>query len=124
LVKHSDRALDRTFAALADPARRPLLARLGMSEVLSVSELAQPFAISLTAIMKHLEVLSDPRLIVRAKTGHIVACRLTADPMEQAMEWLARYEHLVRKPRPTCGFCGARRMAVKSSSAGKAGPII
>jgi hypothetical protein len=60
-----------------------------MSEELSVSEPAKPLAMSLTAIMKHLEVLSDPRVIVRAKTGRIVACRLTADPME----WLARYEH-------------------------------
>jgi DNA-binding transcriptional ArsR family regulator len=46
---------------------------------------------SLPAIMKHLDVLSDAGLIARAKTGRIVACRLIADPMERAMEWLARY---------------------------------
>jgi DNA-binding transcriptional ArsR family regulator len=83
--------LDRTFAALADPTRRALLARLGAQESLSVSELAQPFAISLPAIMKHLDVLSDAGLVAREKTGRTVACRLTARPMEQAMNWLNRY---------------------------------
>ena len=58
---------------------------------LSVSELAQPFPMSLPAIMKHLDVLSDAGLIAREKTGRTVACRLTAAPMEQAMDWLNRY---------------------------------
>jgi DNA-binding transcriptional ArsR family regulator len=92
MVKYSDQALDRTFAALADPTRRALLARLGREHSISVSELAQPFAMSLPAIMKHLDVLSDAGLIARAKTGRIVACRLTARPMEQAMDWLNRYQ--------------------------------
>ena len=56
-----------------------------------MSELAQPFAMSLPAIMKHLDVLSDAGLIAREKTGRTVACRLTAQPMEQAMNWLNRY---------------------------------
>jgi len=92
MVKYNDETLDRTFAALADPTRRELLARLGGSETLSVSELAQPFAMSLPAIMKHLDVLSDAGLIEREKTGRVVACRLTAKPMEQAMDWLNRYQ--------------------------------
>ena len=92
MVKYSDEALDRTFAALADPTRRALLARLGKQDGISVSELAQPFAMSLPAIMKHLDVLSDAGLVTRAKTGRTVACRLTAGPMEQAMEWLNRYQ--------------------------------
>jgi DNA-binding transcriptional ArsR family regulator len=92
MVKYQDPALDRTFAALADPTRRALLARLGRQDGISVSELAQPFAMSLPAIMKHLEVLSDAGLVARAKTGRIVACRLTAKPMEQAMDWLSRYQ--------------------------------
>ncbi|MET0677939.1 MAG: metalloregulator ArsR/SmtB family transcription factor [Bradyrhizobium sp.] len=91
MVKYQDAALDRTFAALSDPTRRALLARLGDRESLSVSELAQPFAMSLPAVMKHLDVLSDAGLIAREKTGRTVACRLTAEPMEQAMEWLDRY---------------------------------
>jgi hypothetical protein len=53
---------------------------------------AQPFAMSLPAIMKHLDVLSDAGLIAREKTGRTVACRLTAKPMEQAMDWLNRYQ--------------------------------
>src|SRR5450432_1906842 len=92
MVKYENPALDRTFAALADPTRRALLARLGRQDGISVSELAQPFAMSLPAVMKHLDVLSDAGLIARAKTGRIVACRLTADPMQQAMDWLNRYQ--------------------------------
>ena len=92
MVKYQDETLDRTFAALSDPTRRALLARLGAEDSLSVSELAQPFAMSLPAIMKHLDVLSDAGLIAREKTGRVVACRLTAKPMEQAMDWLNRYQ--------------------------------
>jgi DNA-binding transcriptional ArsR family regulator len=92
MVKYRDQTLDRTFAALADPTRRALLARLGEQENISVSDLAQPFAMSLPAIMKHLDVLSDAGLIARAKTGRTVACWLTAGPMEQAMDWLQRYQ--------------------------------
>jgi DNA-binding transcriptional ArsR family regulator len=92
MVKYSDQTLDRTFAALADPTRRALLARLGKRDSISVSELAQPFAISLPAVMKHLDVLSDAGLIARTKNGRVVTCRLTADPMEQAMDWLNRYQ--------------------------------
>ncbi|MBR1143891.1 helix-turn-helix transcriptional regulator [Bradyrhizobium sp. AUGA SZCCT0431] len=92
MVKYQESVLDRTFAALADPTRRALVARLGNRESLSVSELAQPYAMSLPAIMKHLDVLSDAGLIAREKTGRTVACRLTAKPMEQAMDWLNRYQ--------------------------------
>src|SRR4029077_14575840 len=92
MVKYREDRLDRTFAALADPTRRALVARLGDRESLSVSELAQPFAMSLPAIMKHLDVLSDAGLRARAKTGRRVACRLTAKPMEHAMDWLNRYQ--------------------------------
>ncbi|MGY3441370.1 MULTISPECIES: ArsR/SmtB family transcription factor [unclassified Bradyrhizobium] len=91
MVKYQDETLDRTFAALSDPTRRALLARLGEQDGLSVSELAQPFAMSLPAIMKHLDVLTDAGLVTREKTGRTVACRLTARPMEQAMNWLNRY---------------------------------
>jgi DNA-binding transcriptional ArsR family regulator len=91
MVKYPGKTLDRTFAALSDPTRRALLAHLVAKESLSVSELAQPFSMSLPAIMKHLDVLSDAGLIAREKTGRTVACRLTAQPMEQAMNWLNRY---------------------------------
>src|SRR5256885_13828074 len=90
MVKYQDEALDRTFAALSDSTRRALLARLGWQDGISVSELAQPFAMSLPAIRKHLDVLSDAGLVRREKTGRVVACRLAAKPMEQAMEGLNR----------------------------------
>jgi DNA-binding transcriptional ArsR family regulator len=92
MVKYQAVALNRTFAALADPTRRALLARLGEHASVSVSELARPFPVSLPAIMKHLDVLSDAGLITRAKTGRTVACRLSAAPMERAMDWLNRYQ--------------------------------
>ncbi|HKT97445.1 MAG TPA: metalloregulator ArsR/SmtB family transcription factor [Paraburkholderia sp.] len=92
MVKHEDDTLNRTFAALADPTRRALLARLAQQDALSVSTLAQPFAMSLPAVMKHLDVLVDAGLVTRAKTGRTVACRLAAGPMEDAMQWLAYYE--------------------------------
>jgi DNA-binding transcriptional ArsR family regulator len=92
MVKHQGIALDRTFAALADPTRRALLARLDAEPSLSVSELARPFPVSLPAIMKHLDVLSDAGLIRRSKSGRTVTCELTARPMEDAVNWLNRYQ--------------------------------
>lgn len=92
MVKFQEAQLDRTFSALSDPTRRALLARLEAEDGLSVSQLAQPFAVSLPAIMKHLDVLSDAGLITRTKTGRTVSCRLNAAPMEEAMGWLARYQ--------------------------------
>jgi len=92
MVNYQASPLDRTFAALADPTRRALLARLDREEGVSVSELARPFPVSLPAIMKHLDVLSDAGLITRTKTGRTVSCQLTPAPMEQAMNWLAHYE--------------------------------
>ena len=92
MVNHQADPLNRVFAALADPTRRAMLARLGEEASLSVSELARPFTLSLPAVMKHLDVLSDAGLIARAKTGRSVACRLTAAPMEEAVGWLNNYE--------------------------------
>lgn len=92
MVKLESSQLDRTFAALSDPTRRALLARLEGEDAVSVSDLARPFAMSLPAVMKHLDVLSDAGLITRTKAGRTVSCRLNAEPMEEAMGWLARYQ--------------------------------
>jgi DNA-binding transcriptional ArsR family regulator len=92
MVKVSADPLDRTFAALADPTRRALVMRLAGAPDLSVSELAAPFQMSLPAVMKHLDVLSDAGLVAREKTGRTVACRLDAKPMRDAFEWLHRYQ--------------------------------
>lgn len=92
MVKYIDTGLDRTFAALADPTRRALIAKLNQRDDISVSELAKPFPVSLPAIMKHLDVLSDAGLITRTKTGRTVSCRLAAEPMQEAVDWLNRYQ--------------------------------
>jgi len=92
MVKYQDTALDRTFAALSDPTRRALLARLGEADGLSISELAEPFPMSLPAVMKHLDVLADAGLVTRNKSGRTVSCQLKASPMEDAMNWLTRYQ--------------------------------
>jgi DNA-binding transcriptional ArsR family regulator len=92
MVKYQQGGLDRTFAALSDRTRRAMLARLGDNDSLSVSELARPFSMSLPAIMKHLDVLSDAGLITRTKSGRTVSCRLEAAPMKNAMDWLDRYQ--------------------------------
>ncbi|MCX7307817.1 MAG: helix-turn-helix transcriptional regulator [Afipia sp.] len=92
MVYYSSDRLDRVFAAVADPTRRALLSQLEGRDSVSISDLAKPFAMSLPAVMKHLDVLSDAGLITRTKTGRTVTCRLTAAPMEQAMEWLNRYQ--------------------------------
>jgi DNA-binding transcriptional ArsR family regulator len=91
MVNHQER-LNRTFAALVDPTRRAILAQLERKDTASVSELAEPFAIKLPAVMKHLDVLDDAGLITRSKTGRTVTVRLRPQPMREAMEWFRRYE--------------------------------
>jgi len=91
MVNYSDR-LDQVFGALVSPARRAILQRLARAECASISELAQPIGMSLPAVMKHLDVLEDARLITRAKTGRTMLVRLSPKPMADAMAWLQRYE--------------------------------
>lgn len=92
MVNYKERRLDRTFAALVDGTRRAILARLEREDSATVSELAQPFAIKLPAVMKHLDVLHDAGLITRTKAGRIVTVRLRPEPMREAMDWLQRYQ--------------------------------
>ena len=96
MVNYTER-LDRTFAALTDPTRRAILARLEREDEASVSALAEPFAIKLPAVMKHLDVLDEAGLIVRAKQGRTVTVRLKPEPMREAMAWLSRYERFWTK---------------------------
>jgi DNA-binding transcriptional ArsR family regulator len=91
MVNYQER-LGRTFAALVDPTRRAILERLERTDGVSVSELAEPFAIKLPAVMKHLEILVDAGLVTRSKAGRTVTVRLRAQPMRAAMEWLRHYE--------------------------------
>jgi len=82
--------LDATFAALADPTRRAILARLALGEA-SVTELAEPFAMSQPAISKHLKVLERAGLISRGRDRQRRPCRLEAQPLAEANQWLERY---------------------------------
>ena len=82
--------LSTTFAALADPTRRAILSRLTNGEA-SVTELAQPFDMSLPAITKHLKVLQRAGLITQGREAQWRPCRLQAKPMREAAEWMEPY---------------------------------
>jgi DNA-binding transcriptional ArsR family regulator len=87
---NSTQHLDATFAALADPTRRAILARLASGEA-SVNELVKPFAMSQPAISKHLKVLERAGLISRGRDAQRRPCRLVAKPLAQANGWLEGY---------------------------------
>src|SRR5580658_6139668 len=82
--------LDRVFGALADPVRRAILNRLDGEDLL-VTELAAPFAISLQAVSRHIQVLVRAGLVVQERSGRISRCRLDTGPILQASLWLNRY---------------------------------
>jgi DNA-binding transcriptional ArsR family regulator len=91
-VVNYQQRLDRTFAALVAPTRRAILAQLERKNSASVGELAEPFAIKLPAVMKHLDVLAEAGLITRTKSGRTVTVRLRHQPIREAMAWLSHYE--------------------------------
>ena len=82
--------LSDTFSALADPTRRAILARLSTGEA-TVGELAEPFAMTLPAVSKHLKVLERAGLITRGRQAQSRPCRLAARPLSEAAEWIDRY---------------------------------
>jgi DNA-binding transcriptional ArsR family regulator len=82
--------LSATFAALADPTRRAILARLTLGET-SVTELAEPFDMTLPAVSKHLKVLERAGLIARSRAAQWRPCRLEASPLKDATDWLEHY---------------------------------
>lgn len=83
--------LSKTFAALADPTRRAILARLSEGEA-SVKELAEPFEMTLPAISKHLKVLERAGLIIRGRDAQWRPARLAAGPLREASEWIGDYK--------------------------------
>ncbi len=89
-ARSHDAELDHTFQALADPTRRAILARLASGEA-TVNELAEPFAISLPAVSRHLKVLERAGLITRGKDAQFRPCRLEAEPLKDAYDWIDRY---------------------------------
>ena len=82
--------LDRTFAALADPTRRAILARLASGQA-SVTELAAPFAMSLPAVSKHLKVLERAGLVARGRRAQWRPAQLQAEPLHEVADWVADY---------------------------------
>jgi DNA-binding transcriptional ArsR family regulator len=103
--------LSATFAALADPTRRAILARLAKTGEATVNELAAPFEVSLQAISKHLKVLEKAGLITRGRDAQFRPCRLEAAPLEVAARWIenhrllwqGRYDRLEEKLRELQG---------------------
>jgi DNA-binding transcriptional ArsR family regulator len=90
MVYYSTAPLDATFAALSDPTRRAILARLAQGEA-TVSQLAEPFPFSLPAVSKHLRVLESAGLLKREIDGRIHRCRLAPEPMKTAAQWIDHY---------------------------------
>src|SRR6202020_1569184 len=82
--------LSATFSALADPTRRAILARLALGET-SVTELAEPFEMSMPAVSKHLKVLERAGLIARGREAQWRPCRLDAEPLRDAASWIEEY---------------------------------
>lgn len=89
---HTDH-LSNTFAALADPTRRAILSRLAIGDC-SVTELAEPFEMSLPAVSKHLRVLEKAGLISRGREAQWRPCRLEAAPLREVAEWAERYREI------------------------------
>jgi DNA-binding transcriptional ArsR family regulator len=85
--------LSVTFAALADPTRRAILARLATGEA-TVNELAEPFDMSLQAVSKHLKVLEHAGLISRGRHAQYRPCRLEAEPLDGAIDWIERHRQI------------------------------
>jgi DNA-binding transcriptional ArsR family regulator len=83
--------LDSTFAAIADPTRRAILARLASGGKASVKELAEPFEMTLPAVSKHLKVLERAGLISRGREAQARPCRLEADPLREVSDWVEQY---------------------------------
>ena len=88
------RQLDRTFAALADPTRRGILERLGRGNA-TISELAEPFGMSLTGLKKHVRVLEDAALVSTEKVGRARRCSLGPQDLHDVQRWIEGYRHML-----------------------------
>lgn len=91
MVEPENTVLDRVFHALADPSRRAILSQLAVGER-SVSELAEPLPMSLAAASKHIKVLEESGLVTRTVSWRTHVCRLNAEPLAAAQQWLSFYE--------------------------------
>jgi DNA-binding transcriptional ArsR family regulator len=133
-ARSEDEVLDEVFFALSDPVRRAILARLG-EETLLVSQLAEPFAMSLQAVSRHIQVLVRAGLVRQERTGRISRCRLDVGPIYSAAIWINRYskywqeqfgmlaaaleEIEEQKPRPASGRKRRRTKAKRRTKASR-----
>ena len=101
MVQYSP-VVDRAFAALADPTRRAVLERLGMGSA-TVSELAEPFGISLTGMKKHIRLLEEAKLVTTEKVGRVRRCRLAPHAFEGIGMWLQRLDRFAQVVERTKG---------------------
>jgi DNA-binding transcriptional ArsR family regulator len=113
-------ALSATFAALADPTRRAILARLASGER-SVTELAEPFDMSLPAVSKHLAVLERAGLITRSRDAQWRPCRLEPQPLKDVADWTERYRRLWEQRLDRLDSYLSALQAQKAAPAAKAG---
>jgi DNA-binding transcriptional ArsR family regulator len=90
MVRYS--LLDRTFSALSDPTRRHILEQLARGPA-AISELAQPFDISLPGLLKHIRILEDADLVITEKQGRTRQCRLGSEHLDDAAQWIQTYQH-------------------------------
>jgi DNA-binding transcriptional ArsR family regulator len=96
------RAVDQTFAALADPTRRAVLERLGRGGTATITELAEPFGMSLTGMKKHIRLLEEANLVATEKVGRARRCTLVPYAFEGISSWLQRldrFAHVVEQTR-------------------------
>lgn len=91
MVAVSEERLDRTFSALAHPTRRAILTRLARGEVATVSELAEPFDVSLMAVSKHLRIMEDAGLVRREKDGRVQRCSFDPEALIVARDWIEEH---------------------------------
>jgi DNA-binding transcriptional ArsR family regulator len=111
--------LSTTFAALADPTRRAILARLALGEA-SVGELAEPFDISLPAISRHLKVLEKARLIARERDAQWRRCRIEPEGLKAAADWVEQYRKFWEdRLDALAGFLETKKQKTKGSEDGE-----
>ena len=94
MVQYQPMELDRAFGALADPKRRAILEHLAAGEA-TISQLAEPFDISLTGVKKHVGVLEQAGLVVTERVGRTRRCRLAPEPLDEIEEWVESYRQML-----------------------------
>lgn len=102
MVKYKDDMLDATFSALSDPTRRAILARLAKGQA-QVTELAEPFGISLPAVSKHLRVLEKAQLITRHVEGRVHRFNVNPAPLQSANSWIEHYQQFWQQQLDSLG---------------------